>query len=464
MAGAAWEPADWEWRPTWLPASRLPGGCSPVAATPAGQQSHSPPDASQPVEHQRQQDIAFLAGLANALAALDSPRQGLQLLRDTQLLTFYREGIRNAVASVGQGARVLVVGRCSVLLALVAVEAGAAVALCIERDVLCQRMAAALLDANRAEHGEMCRKVRLLPCTLAALKDRAMQQEGGATAAAPGAAAAPDEQAVPAGAGSNADGSSSSPECDGAEQSGTCSVDKQDEQSGTCSVVARSAGDDEALLLADILVVDLFDHRWGRGGVKAMQHAASCFESKEPRKPHTRPTCPPPACPTTRLPCDSHVARSVLGLDPLGAIRLAAGQGLLSPGAQVVPACVSVQAAMTQVWAVGLLAGAWGLAGGGMPALPGCRGGPCYRCTQLPYPLPWCLAPAASCQRNQQWTLTYRRWMSTAGSRAQWPWMHQGESALGLLARAPAVVQRRHTIHVEAGRGGGVYFCVHDVQ
>lgn len=169
MAGQAWGPEDWEWRPTWLP---------PTAAQ-LQDSSDSRPDSA----------VELLASLANAAAGLDAPRRALEVLHDAQLMAFYQAAMQGAFTSAQPpGPNVLVVGRCSTVLGMLAAAGGArGTVACVESSQVGYRLGTELLAANpqlsgssSSPPGDGCGgarpQVRVVPCPLSAVAADGMLQ------------------------------------------------------------------------------------------------------------------------------------------------------------------------------------------------------------------------------------------------------------------------------------------------
>ncbi|KAF8069548.1 TTC28 [Scenedesmus sp. PABB004] len=178
MAGHAWEPADWEWRPTWAPSMRDDadddgdrGGTAPAGLLGglAGAFDGS---------EQRAQTLGLVAGLSTQLAELDAPRRGLALLRDAPLLSWYARGLAAALQGAGPGAHVLVLGNGGgAVLGLLAAAAGAARVTVVERARWGFRAAQQLLAANA---GLAAGRVEAAPVPLACVRVAARRPEGAA--------------------------------------------------------------------------------------------------------------------------------------------------------------------------------------------------------------------------------------------------------------------------------------------
>lgn len=194
MAGYAWEPEDWEWRPTWTPSMRAaPAEGAPDAlstsstlltvcnntnksssgnsSAAAGAQLLAALDAPPGSTPQQQLQVKLLlAQLTRSLAELEAPQRGLRLLQDTALLDWYQNSIRDAVDSAAAAAAgtvapptVLVLANGGGgLLALLAAAAGAGRVVVVEKWRWGCRASKQLLEANRAAHPELVGRIELV--------------------------------------------------------------------------------------------------------------------------------------------------------------------------------------------------------------------------------------------------------------------------------------------------------------
>ena len=99
----------------------------------------------------------LLLNYLNALADLAHPKQALPILVDAERLAAYQQGIQAAVAEqaslLGTPPHVVVLGAGGGILGLLAGQAGAGRATCIERSRMLYRMAKQALEANRGRPG-----------------------------------------------------------------------------------------------------------------------------------------------------------------------------------------------------------------------------------------------------------------------------------------------------------------------
>eukprot|EP00884_Botryococcus_braunii_P000959 jgi/Botrbrau1/10864/Bobra.0025s0041.1 len=138
-----WELDDYDWRPTFFPQYKLePLTKGLVFEDP---KAHS------------------LANYVNALADLAGPKNALPLLRDEAALSAFDSSIRDAV-NAHPGSHVLVLGRGTGVLGLLAARNNARKVTCIERGRMLYRMAKHVIDANRGE--AWSDSLRLLPSRL----------------------------------------------------------------------------------------------------------------------------------------------------------------------------------------------------------------------------------------------------------------------------------------------------------
>ena len=204
MAGADWDPKDWSWSPTWLPAMNHPQPpVKPLVKHPTDMLTKSVGVNS---KHQQ-----LLQSYLAAVAELEGPQRGVLLLQQPELCEWYQQSLKAAVAAArfdADGATAAPGGRlyvaaasttettttaaaagidggggdgfssakpCHVLvvsngsgglLGLWAAQAGADKVVVVEGGRYGYRAAHQLLDENKKQMGKVVGKVELAPCGL----------------------------------------------------------------------------------------------------------------------------------------------------------------------------------------------------------------------------------------------------------------------------------------------------------
>lgn len=212
MSGCTWEPADWEWRPTWTPSMRHSTAASsngsyscfsdtnsldfsssssgssgrredasPVHAgetqariASGGSQPHpitapssSLLDATARADGMQQQYRQLLGSLTKQLADLEGPKRGLALLHDNPLLLWCKQGLTEAVQVKGPGACVLVIANGGGgVLAMLAAAAGAGRVVVVEKGRWGYRAAKQLIEGNRQQQPGLAQRIELAPVPL----------------------------------------------------------------------------------------------------------------------------------------------------------------------------------------------------------------------------------------------------------------------------------------------------------
>jgi hypothetical protein len=333
ITGPGWEPADWDWRPTWLHAFQrlllqpLTPQQHPLATTPtshiAAGAAHLKPHQAEELtqvyraaglvgatgseadKEEQQQTQELLAAYLQLLVDLEGPRKGLALAQDKDLLGWYQASLAAAVEQVlhsssaacncgdaphmqgpvpmdqrtststsgssssssgtssstaSRGCRVLVVSQGpGAVLGLLAAAAGASHVTVLSGGRCSHLADQQLLQDNQEVQGEVCRRVELVPCSL----DRCWGPAPGEGVVQSSATTLSTDE-VPTAANGGAGGSALGTPA-------TTSPSEAAPEAGSSGAGGEHGGwvpDKEVYRVAapaDVVVVDVFDHRWVRG-------------------------------------------------------------------------------------------------------------------------------------------------------------------------------------------------------
>lgn len=315
-APGQWVPADWQWRPTWVPELALPvgniatcgcsrgssrteavagcrgAGVSDLGCEAASEQPQEAFEAQAISENNKQQaavdpTVRLVAAYTSAIASLERPKIALAAAKDSVRMSCYRAAIHAAVPKLRPGAHVLVLGHSSALLALLVAEAGVGHighVTAIEQCPLSYRAGCLLLAANRHLPGSdlvSLEPARLGVCALGVQEEQGEEQAG---CSGPTCTTRKTESRSPSAAGTTCCthtdtaataatsipfrfGNGTSPSVDGT-PTATAANTQDNSHSDPGSSCEASHHDSpsvhhiKASRPADLVVTDLFDHRY----------------------------------------------------------------------------------------------------------------------------------------------------------------------------------------------------------